>query len=124
MPITLNRHSSVPLYRQLVNALREDIVSGALAAFTGVLLTGYTRTSYLTIGDPYQTNSIAAVIIGGASIMGGSGTYIGTIGGAVVMVLLQSLLPILSVPEAGRRIISGALILALLLLYGRERKRR
>ena len=32
MPITLNRHSSVPLYRQLVNALREDIVSGALAA--------------------------------------------------------------------------------------------
>lgn len=100
------------------------LVSGALAAFTGVLLTGYTRTSYLTIGDPYQTNSIAAVIIGGASIMGGSGTYIGTIGGAVVMVLLQSLLPILSVPEAGRRVISGALILALLLLYGRERKRR
>ncbi|MFR0616386.1 PLP-dependent aminotransferase family protein [Bifidobacterium apri] len=32
MPITLNRHSSIPLYRQLVNALREDIVSGALAA--------------------------------------------------------------------------------------------
>ena len=32
MPIMLNRHSSVPLYRQLVNALREDIVSGALAA--------------------------------------------------------------------------------------------
>lgn len=32
MPITLNRHNSVPLYRQLVNALREDIVSGALAA--------------------------------------------------------------------------------------------
>jgi ribose transport system permease protein len=100
------------------------LASGLCAALAGVLLTGYTRTSYLNIGDPYQTNSIASVVIGGASILGGSGSYIGTIAGCIIMVLIQSLLPILSIPEAGRRIISGGLILLLLLLYGRGRRRQ
>lgn len=99
------------------------LASGLCAALAGVLLTGYTRTSYLNIGDPYQMNSIAAVVIGGASILGGSGSYIGTIAGCIIMVLIQSLLPIFAIPEAGRRIISGALILLLLLLYGRARGR-
>jgi ribose transport system permease protein len=99
------------------------VISGLCAAAAGILLTGYTRTSYLNIGDPYQINSIAAVVVGGASILGGSGSYIGTIAGCITMVLIQSILPILSVPEAGRRIISGCLILFLLLLYGRERRR-
>ena len=99
-------------------------ITSVLAALAGVLLTGYTRTSYLTIGDPYQLNSIAAVVIGGSSILGGQGSYVGTIAGCIIMVLVQSLLPIMSIPEAGRRIISGALILLLLLLYGRGRKLR
>jgi ribose transport system permease protein len=99
------------------------VVSGLCASLAGILLTGYTRTSYLNIGDPYQTNSIASAVIGGVSILGGSGSYAGTIAGCIIMVLIQSILPILAVPEAGRRIISGALILFLLLLYGRERKR-
>jgi len=100
------------------------LASGLCAAVAGVLLTGYTRTSYLNIGDPYQTNSIASVVIGGASILGGSGSYLGTIAGCIIMVLIQSLLPILSIPEAGRRIISGALILILLLIYGRGKGRQ
>jgi ribose transport system permease protein len=98
------------------------LASGGSAALTGILLTGYTKTSYLTIGDPYQLGSIAAVVIGGSSILGGSGSYVGTIGGAIIMVLVQALLPILSIPEAGRRIISGLIILALLLIYGRGRR--
>jgi ribose transport system permease protein len=56
-------------------------------------------------------------------ILGGSGSYIGTIAGCIIMVLIQSLLPIFAIPEAGRRIISGGLILLLLLLYGRARQR-
>lgn len=100
------------------------VVSSVLATLAGLLLTGYTRTSYLNIGDPFQLNSIAAVVIGGSSILGGSGSYAGTIAGCIIMLLIQALLPILSIPEAGRRIISGALILVLLLIYGREHRRR
>ncbi|MBE3574470.1 MAG: ABC transporter permease [Firmicutes bacterium] len=104
----------------LVQALAYTI-SGFMAALAGVLLTGYTRTSYLTIGDPYQLGSIAAVVVGGTSILGGFGSYVGTIAGAVIVTIIQSLLPVLSIPEAGRQIVSGLIILVLLLLYGRER---
>lgn len=72
-----------------------------MTALAGVLLTGYTRTSYPTIGDPHRLNSIAAVVIGGSSILGDEVSYAGTIAECVIMVLLQSLLPVLSIPEAG-----------------------
>ena len=47
------------------------------------------------MGDPYLFTSIAAVAIGGASILGGSGHYIGTIAGALVLTILTGLLPAL-----------------------------
>ncbi len=100
------------------------LVSSLLATLAGLLLTGYTRTSYFNIGDPFQMNSIAAVVLGGSSILGGFGSYVGTIAGCIIMILIQAILPILSIPEAGRQISSGVIILALLLLYGHERARR
>lgn len=100
------------------------IVSSLLATLAGLLLIGYTRTSYFNIGDPFQLNSIAAVVLGGSSILGGSGSYVGTIAGCIIMILIQAILPILSIPEAGRQISSGAIILVLLLMYGQERRRR
>jgi ribose transport system permease protein len=99
-------------------------ISGLMAALTGVLLTGYTKTSYLNIGDPYQMASIAAVVVGGTSILGGFGSYIGTIAGTIIITIVQSLLPILSIPEAGRQVVSGSIILVLLLIYGRAKTNR
>ncbi len=99
-------------------------IAGIMAALTGVLLTGYTKTSYLNIGDPYQMASIAAVVVGGTSILGGFGSYVGTIAGAIIITIIQSLLPILSIPEAGRQVISGLIILILLLIYGRAKAKR
>ena len=97
------------------------VLSGLIASLAGVLLSGYTRTSYLNIGDPYQLASIAAVVVGGASILGGSGSYLGTIAGAIIITAIQSLLPALAIPEAGRQAIFGLIILVLLLAYGRQR---
>jgi ribose transport system permease protein len=99
-------------------------ISGLMAALSGVLLTGYTKTSYLNIGDPYQMSSIAAVVVGGTSILGGFGSYIGTIAGTIIITIIQGLLPILSIPEAGRQMISGSVILILLLIYGRAKTNR
>lgn len=97
---------------------------GALAAFAGVLLSGYSGNAYQAMGDPYLLPSIAAVVLGGTSILGGRGTYAGTIAGVVFIVLLQSVLAVMQMPEAGRQIIYGALILCMLLLYGRSAKER
>jgi ribose transport system permease protein len=61
--------------------------------------------------------SIAAVVIGGTSILGGRGKLIGTIGGALLLTVLVNVLTVENIPEAGRMIVQGALILVLLIAY-------
>jgi ribose transport system permease protein len=67
--------------------------------------------------------SIAAVVIGGTSLMGGKGGYLGTIAGAIILVLLESILTLLHIPEAGRRIAEGLIILLMITIYFRKRGR-
>lgn len=97
-------------------------VCGALAALAGLLLAGYSSNAYQAMGDAYLLPAIAAVVLGGTNILGGRGHYLGTVAGVVFIVLLQSVLAVLQMPEAGRQIIYGSLILAMLLLYGRSAK--
>ncbi len=94
-------------------------VSGALAAFGGVLLAGYASKAAQAMGDAYLLPAIAAVVLGGTSILGGRGSYLGTVAGVILITLLQSILSVMQMPEAGRQIIYGAVIIAMLLLYGR-----
>lgn len=96
--------------------------SGALSAFTGMLLAGYSTKAYQAMGDPYLLPAIAAVVLGGTSILGGRGTYLGTIMGVLVITLLQSILGIVQMPEAGRQVIYGLVIVTMLLAYGRGEK--
>jgi len=62
------------------------------------------------MGDPYLLRRFAAVVLGGTSILGGRGTYLGTVAGVVLVTLLQSILSIVQVPEAARQVIYGTVI--------------
>ena len=99
-------------------------IAGGLSAFGGVLLAGYASKAAQAMGDAYLLPSIAAVVLGGTSIMGGSGRYLGTVAGVILITLLQSILSVMQIEEAGRQVIYGAVIVAMLLLYGRERASR
>ena len=99
-------------------------IAGGLSAFGGVLLAGYASKAAQAMGDAYLLPSIAAVVLGGASILGGRGSYIGTIAGVILITLLQSILSVIQMEEAGRQVIYGVVIIAMLLLYGRERAAR
>lgn len=98
-------------------------VNGAVAAFGGILLLGYTSTSYLDIGSAYVMPSVAAVVIGGVSLAGGVGSYLGTAIGAVILTTLGSILIALKMGEAGRQVVYGAMLLLLLILYARQTKK-
>jgi ribose transport system permease protein len=98
------------------------VVSDACSAFAGALLAGYSTKAYQAMGDPYLLPAIAAVVLGGTSILGGRGTYLGTVAGVILVTLLQSILSIVQIPEAGRQITYGAVIIAMLLVYGRGEK--
>ncbi len=99
-------------------------IAGGLSAFGGVLLAGYASKAAQAMGDAYLLPAIAAVVLGGASILGGRGSYIGTVAGVILITLLQSILSVIQMEEAGRQIIYGVVIVAMLLLYGRERLAR
>lgn len=87
------------------------VVSGATAVFAGVLLSGYIGTAYLDIGAPYLFASIAAVAVGGASILGGRGSYWGTVAGALTLTFLSAMLPLFNLNNAALDIVYGVVIL-------------
>jgi ribose transport system permease protein len=99
-------------------------LGGLFSAVAGIGLAAYDGEASLGIGDPFLFQSISAVVIGGASILGGRGNYWGTVAGAMFVVVLPAVLQQYQPPnpEAARKIASGVVILVALLLYGREQR--
>ena len=96
------------------------VVCSLCASFAGLLIAGYTSKAFQAMGDVYLLPAIAAVVVGGTNILGGQGRYSGTVVGTILIVLLQSVLSVMQMPEAGRQIIYGLVIIAMLLVYGRN----
>lgn len=97
-------------------------IAGVCSAFGGVLLAGYANQAYQSMGDPFLLPTIAAVVIGGTSILGGRGSLVGTIGGVLFITLLTSILSVMQISDAWRNIIFGMIILAMLLLQTLRKK--
>jgi len=96
------------------------VICGVCASLAGMLLAGYATKAYQGMGDAYVLPAIAAVVIGGTNILGGRGSYLGTVVGVILIVLLNSVLSIMEMPEAGRQIIYGLVIILMLLVHGRD----
>lgn len=97
-------------------------ISGMLAALGGFLLLGYTVRVFLSLGESYLFPSIAAVVVGGTVLAGGRGSYFGTMAGALVLTMTESLLRALRLGQAYQMIIFGAILVLLLSVYGRQRQ--
>ena len=89
-----------------------------------MLLAGYAGKAAQSMGDAYLLPAIAAVVLGGTSILCGRGSYLGTVAGVILITLLQSILSVMQMAEFGRQIIYGVVIVVMLLLYGRSAKAR
>jgi ribose transport system permease protein len=97
------------------------MLSGVFAAIAGVCLLGYSGSSFANVGEQYMLPSIIAVVFGGTPLSGGKGGYTGTMAGAVLLVILQSILTTVNIDESGRQMVFGATLLLLMLFYGRGR---
>ena len=91
-------------------------LSGACAGLTGMMLVGYSRGATLNMGNDYLLPSIAAVVIGGSSILGGKGNYLGTAGGALLLTTLSMLIAAIGLHHGWRMIIEGLIILLALVM--------
>ena len=97
--------------------------SAVLAGLAGILLAGFSTGGDTNIGNNYLFPGLAAVIVGG-TMMGGRGDYLRTCLGALIITALNFVISVLNVNAAAQQVVFGALILATVALYGRERRLR
>lgn len=100
------------------------MLCGVLSAFAGFWLCSYNGVVYVNAGASYVMPSVAAVVIGGTSLAGGKGSYTGTVIGAIILTIINSLLVMLDTDEAGRFMMNGLILIVLLAIYTRHPKIR
>ena len=95
------------------------VLSAVLAAIAGFLISGLTNVASVSLADSYVLPSVAAAVIGGTSILGGRGGFVGAIVGALILSVVGSLLSSLGYPEAVRQILFGSIIVVVAAAYTR-----
>ncbi|GHG59874.1 ABC transporter permease [Sinomonas cellulolyticus] len=88
------------------------MISGVLAGLSGIMLASRVISGAPNLGAGYELDAIAAVVIGGASLMGGRGTIWGTALGLLLIQTLNNGLDLLIVPAYWQNVIKGVLIVA------------
>lgn len=86
-------------------------ISGFSAALGGVLLVGYSGAAYIGMGNNYLLLSVAVVVIGGTSILGGKGSYLQTVAGSLLLTVILAALVVINVSQAGQDMLYGVVIL-------------
>ncbi len=105
--------AGVPVERHIIKLYMLSAVTAGIAGFLSMLR--FTAGSAV-IGDPLLLSSIAAVIIGGVSLFGGSGSIIGTVIGALIIAVLTTGLVMLNVPSFYQFIVVGTVVILAVLL--------
>lgn len=91
-------------------------ISGFLAALAGIIMTSRLSSAQPTAGTGYELDAIAAVVLGGTSLAGGSGRILGTIVGALIIGILNNALNLMNVSSYYQMIAKGGVILIAVLL--------
>jgi len=98
-------------------------LSGVMAALAGILYAGRLHGARYTLGETDLLTVIAAVIVGGTRLSGGTGTIIGALIGSLLMGMLNNGLILMGLDVSGQMMVRGLIILAAIALTLRERLR-
>ena len=100
------------------------VLSGTLAALSGILLASRMNSGQPNAGVSYELDVIAAVVVGGTSLSGGSGSIIGTFIGAMLIAVLRNGLNLLNVNSYVQQVIVGVVILLAVMLDQFRRRKK
>lgn len=98
-------------------SIKTYIIAALCAAVTGLLLACRMRVGDPTCGTTYGMDSIAATVIGGTSLAGGTGLLSGTVAGAFLIGMLSNVMNILEVNQFYQYVMKGALLIAAMVIY-------
>lgn len=100
------------------------MMSGAFAAFAGIMYAGRMQSGRYTFADGDEMSVIAAVVLGGAAMSGGSGSIIGTLVGALLMGMINNALVLAGLSSAEQTMVSGAIIILAVALSNIANKKK
>jgi ribose transport system permease protein len=95
------------------------VICALLGGVGGIMLGGQSGAVAISLANSFLLPSVAAVVIGGTSIMGGIGNYTGTIMGTLILTVLSYLLATINSSEAVKQMIYGAIVLVLAWTYAK-----
>ncbi|EJN06676.1 ABC transporter permease [Herbaspirillum sp. YR522] len=98
--------------------------SGAICGVAGLIIASRLNSAQPALGQGYELDAIAAVVIGGTSLSGGTGTILGTIIGAFIMSVLVNGLRIMSVAQEWQTVVTGVIIILAVYMDILRRRRR
>ena len=93
------------------------VLSGALAALAGLVLSGYVSVVDNWVGKNFELDSIVAAVMGGVALSGGKGTALGALMGAAILVVLSNAVVILGMPIHVQLVMKGFIIVLAAALY-------
>lgn len=96
------------------------MLGGLCFAISGILLCGRLGMGTATVGDGYEMDAIASVVIGGAAMTGGSGSITKTIIGAMLMGVLYNIMNLVGIASYPQMIVKGVVIILAVLLYKKK----
>ena len=99
-------------------------VAGLTSAVAAILLTARLNSAQPTAGTMYELDAIAATVIGGTSLLGGEGTLVGALIGALIMGVLRNGLNLLNVSSFFQQVVIGAVIIGAVLIDMSLKRRR
>lgn len=100
------------------------MISGALSAFAGIMYAGRMQSGRYSFGDGDEMSVIAAVVLGGAAMSGGTGSVIGALAGSLLMGIISNALVLAGLSSAQQKLINGAIIIFAVALSNIVQKRK
>ena len=97
------------------------VITGICAAIAAILVSGRLASASPIIGNLYELDAIAAVVIGGSALQGGRATIVGTFLGVITFALIFNLLTLMNLAVEIQQITKGLIILAAVLVQRKER---
>ena len=98
------------------------MISGIFAAWVGMINAAQLSAAHPATGDGWEMNAIAATVLGGTSMSGGSGTIVGTIVGAFVIGVINDGMTMCGVSEFWQKVIRGAVIILAVIIDQAQRR--
>lgn len=102
------RLSGLPVKRDVITAY---FLSSLLAGLAGVMIAAQLTEGSAIIGDGYELNAIAAVVVGGASLFGGTGDPVSAVIGGLIIAVILNIMDLLGIQAQPQLIVKGAVIL-------------